>query len=502
MAVAAFWLPVVALPVATAAPVTGRATGYTLKVDKTEKRGIWEGWGCSFAWWAHAVGGKKYQDLYGDLFFTQKTVPFLDKQLPGLGMNIIRYNVGGGGRRETYENAVEKVPDILPWHRDIDGYWINWGDPNPKSKSWDWTRDANQRAMMQAAIARGVDRVEFFSNAPMWWMMDSKSSAGGNLQAWNRRDFAYYLATVTQHAQDNWGVKVNTIEPFNEPTAGWWNYPKNQEGANISREAQSEVVGYLREELDKRGLQKVAITASDENNMKAARATHEFFKAQKVEVNGGQRNVADLIEKVNVHSYNGLAPWRDNNARRALRESVGKTRLWANEFGNPDGSGLVLAQTIMEDINFLRPTAWLYWQALEPASAWGLINGNFAPSADDPNTGEPKWVYYTYYAMAQFTRFLRPGLHIIGSSDDNSVVAYDAAKRQLVLITINYGNAQPIDYDLSSLQEVGASGTVTATNTNGSKLLQSSPLKVGTKKFILDAEANSIYSIVINDVVL
>lgn len=475
---------------------------YTVQVDKHDKRGIWEGWGCSFAWWAHAVGGKKYQDLYADLFFSQKSVPFLDKQLPGLGMNIIRYNVGGGGRRETYENAVEQVPDILPWHRDIDGYWINWRDRDPKSPSWDWTRDAPQRAMMQAALARGVNLVEFFSNAPMWWMMDSKSSAGGNLQTWNRRDFALYLATVAQYAQQNWGVPVHYIEPFNEPSAAWWNFPKNQEGANFSRAEQKEILGYLREELDKRGLQKVAITAADENNMKSARETHEYFKAQKTRVDGHERTVADLVAKVNVHSYNGLAPWRDNDARRALRESVGNTRLWANEFGNPDGSGMVLAQTIMEDINFLRPTAWLYWQALEPASAWGLVNAKFAKTADDPASGEPTWVYYTYYAMAQFTRFLRPGLLVIGSTDANSVVAYDAAKRQLVIITINYGKAQPIDYDLSSLQKVGNSGTLTTTNSDGSKLFQSSPLALRDKRFTLQAEANSISSALIEDVVL
>jgi len=485
---------------AQAAPVA--PSGYTLTVDKNENRGTWEGWGCSFAWWAHAVGGKKYQDLYADLFFTAKTVPFLDKQLPGLNMNIIRYNVGGGGRRETYENAVEKVPDILKWHRDIDGYWIDWGSKDPQSKSWDWTRDVNQRAMVKAAIARGVNIVEFFSNAPMWWMMDSKSSAGGRLQAHNRRDFAHYLSTVTKYAQDNWGVKVDYVQPFNEPSAGWWNFPKNQEGANIGRAEQKEILGYLREELDKQGLQKVAITASDENNMKSARETHEYFKAQTVLVNGQERNVAALVDKVNVHSYQGLAPWRDNEARRALRESVGATRLWANEFANPDGGGMVLAQTIMEDLNFLRPTAWLYWQVLEPSSGWGLVNGKFAETADDPNSGEPSWVYYTYYAMAQFTRFLSPGLKIIGSNDPNSVVAYDAAKRQLVLITVNYAKAQSITYDLSGLQEVGVSGTVTTTNTNGSKLFQPSPIEVKDKRVTLEAEAKSIYSTVIEGVIL
>lgn len=354
---------------------------------------------------------------------------------------------------------------------------------------------------MQAAVKRGVNQVEFFSNAPMWWMMDSKSSAGGHLLTANRRDFAIYLATVVKYAQQNWGVRVNYIEPFNEPSAGWWNYPKNQEGFNSPRAEHQEILGYLRQELNARGLHQVAITAADENNMNAARVTHESYKNQSVTIDGQTRSLADLVEKVNVHSYNGLAPWRDNPARRALRQSVGTTRLWANEFGNPDGSGMVLAQTIMEDLSFLRPTAWLYWQVLEPASAWGLVNGKFGDK-ENPDAGAPSWVYYNYYVMAQFTRFLRPGQQIIGNSDPNSVVAYDAKQRRLVIVTVNYANPQPVSYDLSNLNQVGSSGSLTTTHTNGSKLFQTSPLKVGNKRFTLDVEANSVSSIVINGVVM
>jgi galactan endo-1,6-beta-galactosidase len=474
-----------------------------ITIDKNENRGTWEGWGCSLAWWAHAVGGKNYQDLYADLFFTGKTVPFLDRQLPGLNMNIIRYNVGGGGLRGADVSEAEQISDILPWHRDIPGFWIDPQDKEPNSASWDWTRDANQRSLTQAAIERGVNLVEFFSNAPMWWMMDSQSSAGGNLLVERRRDFAIYLATVTQYAQDNWGIKVDYVEPFNEPTSAWWDFPKNQEGCHIGREEQVEILGYLREELDRRGLQKVALTAADENTMKMARETYEYYQTHTIQVNGQQRTAADLVEKINVHSYEGgVSPWRDNNERRALREYAGSTRLWPNEFGNSDESGMELAQTIMEDINFARPTAWLYWQALEPASAWGLVNGKYAETADDPTTGEPTHVHTNYYVMAQFTRFLRPGYQIIGNSNDNSIVAYNTEERKLIAITVNYGNAQTIEYDLSNLQQVGTSGTITVTNTNGSKLFQSSPIQVNNKRFSLQAEAKSVYSMEINDVTL
>jgi galactan endo-1,6-beta-galactosidase len=203
-----------------------------------------------------------------------------------------------------------------------------------------------------------------------------------------------------------------------------------------------------------------------------------------------------------VHSYSGLDPWRDNKAREALRHSVAGKRLWASEFGNNDGGGMVLAQTIVEDINFLRPTAWVYWQVLEPASAWGLVNGNFAKDAADPNTGAPTWAYYTHYFMAQFTRFLRPGQQVLGSSDNNSIVAYDAAKRQLVIITLNYKTAQPIIYDLSNLQAVGTMATLTTSRSDGAKLFESEPLHAKEKRLQINAAPNSISSIVVNGVEL
>jgi hypothetical protein len=181
---------------------------------------------------------------------------------------------------------------------------------------------------------------------------------------------------------------------------------------------------------------------------------------------------------------------------------VGNTRLWPNAFGNPDASGMELAQTVMEDINFARSAAWLYWQALEPASAWGLVNGKYADTVDDPATGEPTQIHTNYYVMAQFTRFLRPGHQIIGSSNDNTIIAHDAEQRNLIIITVNYNDPQTITYDFSSLQRVGTSGTATATNTDGSKLFQSSSIEINNRRFACRADANSIYSVVINDVIL
>ena len=50
--------------------------------------GVFEGWGTSLCWWANRIGySDKLTDAAADAFFDP------DK---GLGLNIVRYNIGGG----------------------------------------------------------------------------------------------------------------------------------------------------------------------------------------------------------------------------------------------------------------------------------------------------------------------------------------------------------------------------------------------------------------------
>jgi len=484
---------------------------YTVRIDPSDRRATWEGFGAGLSWWAHAAGGTPHQAIYTNLFFGTDPVEFRTPTRTftalGLGLNLVRYNIGGGGLPSDNPSGFrdQRPPlNVKPWHKDIDGFWVDWFNTDPNSPSWDWGRDARQRAVLDTLRTRGVT-VEFVSHAPMWWMMDSRSSAGGNLQAWNRRDHARYMATVVQQARTRWGVDVQSVTPFNEPLAGWWNYPVIQEGANIPIDAQAETLGYLREELNARGLRDVTIAASDENTMTQAQAGYQGLLSRRVPVNGLTVSAASLVGKVNVHGYNGLEPWRDDNARRSLRRTVGDKRIWMTEYGDGEGTGLFLAQSILADINQLGVSGWLYWQPAEPYSAWGLVNGQYQAPADEsaPTRAQPLWMYTKYHVFAQFTRFLRPGYKIIGSTDGRTVVAHDAAGRRLVLITINEGPAQTITYDLSRFASVDAtSATVTTTTFDGTSLMVPGTAALMGNTLNLAAPANAVQSIEIADVVL
>jgi galactan endo-1,6-beta-galactosidase len=105
-----------------------------------------------------------------------------------------------------------------------------------------------------------------------------------------------------------------------------------------------------------------------------------------------------------------------------------------------------LAANIDLDLRWLHPTAWVYWQALD-YGGWGLIQADGGSGWLGPVN--PKW-----YVLAQFARHIRPGMRILDGGEGNTVAAYDAAARKLVIVTTNWGTAQWINFDLSAFRAV------------------------------------------------
>jgi galactan endo-1,6-beta-galactosidase len=410
----------------------------------------------------------------------------MEYNLPGLGLNIARYNIGGGGDGDPGEDPSPRVP----WYRKIAGFWRVRENRDPAT--WDWGRDEAQRYMLEGAHNRGAE-IEFFANAPMWWMTKEHSSDSGVLLPEYRRDFAYYLANVVEQSEKNWRVPVASLDPFNEPSARWWNYPGTQEGLHVAPETQAEILPYVREELNRRGLQRVKIAASDENTFQEATKTYNIFE---------RRGVVDLVDQVNVHAYYGTSPNRDAEARKELRRTVGTKPLWMSEYGDNDGGGETLALTIMQDVNYLQPAAWVYWQPIEPSSAWGLINGRYETNEDRDSAerAEPKWVYYKYFAFAQFTRFIRPGDEIIGTDNDHAMCAYDAKKKRLSLVFLNDGPARDVTIGLGEFGHVARPVHVTTTNFDGPRLLDTREQRIQGKEAALAVDGHSVVTAVFDGI--
>ena len=136
----------------------------------------WDGWGTSLAWWANAYGGRAD---FANLLFATNQVTINGISLPGLGLNIVRYNIGASLTNTIPSDAMQASTNI-PAFKQIPGYWLNWFDADPSSPSWNWANDSRQRAALQAAKARGVNHVQLFSNSPLWWMCDNHNPSGSD----------------------------------------------------------------------------------------------------------------------------------------------------------------------------------------------------------------------------------------------------------------------------------------------------------------------------------
>ena len=271
-----------ATAVASLATLTPHAAHaqYTTTVNPATNWGSWQGWGCSLCWWANVFGTRT--DL-SDIIFSQNTTVFNGQSLPGLGLNIVRYNAGGCTTVAANGSSMVASPNIPAW-KQIQGYWLNWNSTNPASTSWNWNVDSNQRNALWNARARGVNHFELFSNSPMWWMCYNSNPSGAssgssdNLQSWNYDSHAVYLATVAKYAHDNWGFDFDTVDAFNEPISNWWTATGNQEGCHFQTSTQASVIGDLRTELNNRSLTSAVVAASDENTYDLATSTYNSFK--------------------------------------------------------------------------------------------------------------------------------------------------------------------------------------------------------------------------------
>jgi O-glycosyl hydrolase len=417
-----------------------------------------QGWGTSLCWWANVVAGYSNRDEYADLAF--KT----------LRLNIVRYNIGGGENPDG--------PGTMKFRAVMQGF-------EPTNHVWNWDADQNQRWMLKAAVARGVNRVEAFANSPPYWMTSSGSVTGGhgggnNLPSANERGFAIYIAEVIQHLTRSNGVTFDAVSPLNEPSAGWWRFGGRSEGCHIDPAQQSRVITLLRQELDKRGLHLLIDAPEDYDEQSSMNA-----------LNGYTAEALADVGQIGTHGYVGNSPSGLKSLCLALHKPLRET-----EYGDSDQTGLTLARRIQDDLTQLRPLSWCYWQAVDYAG-WGLLNNRLQENGDQDCVITRK-----FYTFEQFTRFLRPGCDIIGCNDVNSVVGYDSELGTLAIVTVNDSMADSrATFDLGNFAATGSTAECYRTSTDEC-FKQLDPLDVQDRRFTAIVPARSVTSFVIRQVTL
>ncbi|HLP00039.1 MAG TPA: glycoside hydrolase [Fimbriimonas sp.] len=439
---------------------------------------VWEGWGTSLAWLGKVFGER--EDL-ADLLFSTKSVTIEGQTVPGLGMNIVRYNAGACSDVEVEGRRIVINKTILPF-RQIEGLWL---DPTLGKKGWNWDRDLAQRTMLMNAKKRGANKFELFSNSPMWWMTKNANPAGAekatddNLSEDMYAKFAEYLATIAEESPKRWGVRFTSVEPFNEPASDYWYAENRQEGCHFSVGAQMKFLPVLRKELDRRGLKSLAIAASDETSYTHALDTWSKFDEE----------TRKLVDQVNVHGY------EDNAAKRmALAEALGDKARWNSERGDGDDTGLSMARELTRDMNVLRISAWCYWQPFD-GGGWGFLD------CDMPKALVKK-INRKLFVAAQYLRHIRPGMMVLQSNSDRVVTAYDARRQTLVVVAQNTGEAAEVVVQLPANSERTRSAKVWSTMSSGNENYSMVTIpKIGSE-FRLELPKGAVITVEISGVVL
>lgn len=485
--VAALGLASATAGVATAvtAPATGPAgswgsgPGATVTLDPSYQQPAFQGWGTALVWFANVTGGwpeAKRNELADALFGAD-----------GLGFTVARYNIGGGDSPETpaYMRPGAAVPGF--WNRpaslgpvpgstsDTPRDTRDWWDPN-NSQDWNWNADANQRWWLRAAKARGANTFEAFSNSAPYFMTESGYASGNfdsskdNLRTDQYDKFATYLTRVVQHVEQTDGVHFNTLSPVNEPNTSYWHARGGQEGSHWDPTSQAKMAIAARQGANALGL-KTSIAAPDETNP-------EIFRSDWA---GYSSAAKASIDQLNVHTY-GTS---QRVAPRDIAKLSGKN-LWMSEVDLGPGGipqnfqdmrpGLALSQHISEDIALLEPKAWVNWQSIEnyrnmlPSAEnqnWGLIQVDFLTNS--PAT-EPVRKNKKYWTMAQYSRYIRPGDHIIRTDNANTVAAIRPAAHSATVVYRNdSSDPMPVRIDLSGFaktQDGTAQTRVTSASEN------------------------------------
>lgn len=410
--------------------------------------GIFEGWGTSLCWWANRVGfSEKLTKDSARLFFSTE----------GLGLNIMRYNIGGGD--DPTHNHIRRTDSEMP------GWWRY--DEERKEFTFNPDTDKNQLAVLKAAYeASGDDAyVEAFSNSPPYYMTVSGCSSGGknplsnNLKKSQITPFAQYLAEVCGYIQDNHKVKIKSLAAMNEPFTNYWRYlSEKQEGCHVSPgRMQSDVLIATAKALREKNLDDIIVTATDETNTKRQLTALRRLSDEALSVVG----------RVSTHTYEKATAGVGKLAREMGKNIWMSETDWSSVSGENAGEmgpALWLSEKIIEDMNTISPSAWVIWQIvagyisrvpdekgrLDMPDMPDLTKGFWGTALADIDKEE---IYLTqkYYAFGQFSKFIRPGMTIV-HTDKKSLAAYDKAADRIILVCVNSKEAdEKITADFKSL---------------------------------------------------
>ncbi|GHI02534.1 beta-glycosidase [Streptomyces cellostaticus] len=466
----------VAGPLVTAPPV-GAAGTPAAEVSPHAAQTI-DDIGASGAWWTN--------DLQHFSPAVQARVAKLLFSSQGLDLSSYRYNIGGGGTGVT--TPARAPEDFLA----PDG-------------SYDWSKDKGGRTFLGYAAKYGVeDLIGFVNSAPARWTTNGKS-CGGQLKAENEGDFATYIADVTDHFART-GVRLDYISPVNEPDNSFADC--GQEGMPVPVDQRDDIVRALGAEQRARH-QKTGIIADESSK------TTQFNTEVPQWIT--QPGTAQYVSRLAHHTYNNPDDGELGKVYETSK-SVGKTSWateiccfgkgttgWNQEYDPTIDNALLMSRIIYKDFASSHDSAFQWWVALasgygsDPSARndEGWNDGLIYYDPDYATNGNQK-LYFTkrYYALGQYSKFVKPGSvahDVTGAPSGVEVTAYDRKGKWVVVVNNHNTTDTPLNLHFNSRTPVRAAQAVRTSATEDWANVARPAVSGGTVSATLAARSVTTY---------
>ena len=408
-----------------------------------------DGFGASAAWWAQDIGrwSDEKIDVVTELLYGET----------GAGLDIYRYNLGGGSENDT---------SIGDWRRRAEDFLSPSSDINNPA-TYDWNADAAaQRVLASAQRVNSNLKVTLFSNTPPVSITKNGKAycdpqytekTGGifgsstkvvyqeNLDSSKYQSFATYLANCAEYFIDK-GYNVTEISPINEP--GWsWDGP-SQEGCHYSADsARNFYNNYMIPTVQSRAklnnkvgvsvweCEQLQINSRDNNDDYYKKFLPYMFSSVTTGYPTSNRygnynsNIRSYVDSFDTHSYWASTAERQttaNDISGSNYSAIKKVRCTeycqmtndgsSNVLGylnSPDNGGdgngmdiyfgLALADIIYQDMTILNASEWDWWTACSGGIyPDGLVYVDYN-NPDNVQTAKRLWV------MGNYAKFIEEG---------------------------------------------------------------------------------------------
>lgn len=371
------------------------------------------GFGASACWWAQLTGDSPYAEDAAKALYSKD----------GLGLNIYRYNIGGGEKDNPNSRiGGSRATESFYYYNEATGEF-----------EYDFTRDAAAQAMLDKCLSYGcIDTVVLFANSPHYSMTASGQATGGltpafsNLPAENYEAYADYFLTITEYFLEK-GVPVKYISPINEPQWDWGGGWVGQEGCHYEKDEVTALFKVFAKKIKERN---IPVMLMGPESGEVSDVTINYFEDL---VN--DEDVKNVLGSLAYHSYwsdpfmNRKKDFGEKTAKYTADYTIDMTEwceLPCTHDMNDFASAMLMARVISQDLSMSNANSW---------SAWvGVNNYGINENGDKVSDGllvsnEEFSELYTasrYCAMAHFSKYIPAGSVRIGISSD--VIDYSISK--------------------------------------------------------------------------